>query len=313
MMDLISIVVPVFNEQNNLSLLYERICKSLNDFRIEIIFVNDGSSDNSKGIIIELLKLDDRIKLIDFSRNFGHEAATSAGVENCKGNCVIIVDADLQDPPEIIPEMIKLWKNGSDVVYGIRESRDGESIFKKISSFLFYRFLNKFSDIKIPLNVGDFRLMDKKVIDEFKKLNEKNRFFRGLVSWTGFKQTGLKFKREKRNSGKTKYNYWKLIRLAIDSITSFSVKPLAIITIMGFVVSLASFFLTVYYIIQRIFFKYPNDGWTSIIVLIIFFGSFQIFIIGIIGEYIARMFIEVKNRPLYIISEIIDKESISKK
>jgi polyisoprenyl-phosphate glycosyltransferase len=312
-MELISIVVPVYNEESNLNLLYERICKSLINFKIEIIFVNDGSTDNSYNIIIELLKNDEKIKLINFSRNFGHEAATTAGVENCMGDCAIIIDADLQDPPEIIPEMIKLWKNGNEVVYGIRDSRDGETILKKITSNLFYKFIDKFSDTKIPKNTGDFRLIDKKVIEEFKKLKEKNRFFRGLISWTGYKQTGIRFKREKRNSGITKYNYWKLIKLAIDSITSFSIKPLAIITVTGFIVSLISFFLGIFYIVQRIFFKYPGDGWTSIIVLIIFFGGFQIFISGIIGEYIARMFIEVKNRPLYIIKEIIDKKSIINK
>ena len=204
--------------------------------------------------------------------------------------------------------MIELWNKGYQVVYAERENRNGETNLKKLTSSLFYKFIAKMSDIDIPKNTGDFRLMDRKVVDDFKKLREKNRFFRGLVSWVGYKQIGIKFNRDKRNAGKTKYNYIKLLRLALDSITSFSTKPLFIITILRFIILFLSIVLAVVFILIKIAFKYPVSGWTSLIITILFFNGLQTFLIGIVGEYIARMFIEIKDRPLYLIDNVIDKD-----
>ena len=306
---IISIVVPVFNEEGNIKRLYERFTCVLREYNYEIIIVNDGSSDDSNYVIKELIQLDTRVKLINFTRNFGHEAATTAGVEYAIGDAIIVIDADLQDPPELIVEMIELWKEGFEVVYAEREKRKGETFFKKISANLFYKFLDLISETHIPRNTGDFRLMDRRVVNDFKLIKEKNRFFRGLISWVGYRQIGIKYKRDKRYNGKTKYNYFKLIRLALDSITSFSTKPLSFITLIGFMVSLFSFMLGVLFIFIKLIYKFPVSGWTSLIITLLFFNGFQIFLIGIVGEYIARMFIEVKNRPLYLIREIIDNEN----
>ena len=305
----ISIIVPVFNEENNIQPLYNELSKILIDTRYELIFVNDGSTDNSVVEICRLLENNNRIKLIDFSRNFGHEAATSAGVDYANGDAAIILDADLQDPPSLIPKMVKLWQEGYDVVYGVRESRDSETFLKKMTSKLFYRCVRLLVDIKIPVDTGDFRLIDRKVINDFKRLPEKNRFFRGLISWIGYKQIGIKFKREKRHSGKTKYNYFRLVRLAFDSITSFSTKPLTFITFIGFLMWFFSLIMVFFFIIMKILYNYSVPGWTSLVVIVLSFSGFQILLMGIMCEYLARMFIEVKNRPLYLINRIIDKNS----
>lgn len=305
---LLSLVVPVFNEQENIIELYNRLEKVLKNYRYEIIFVNDGSKDKSVEIINELIYKDKKIKLINFSRNFGHEAATTAGVGYSTGDAVVVIDADLQDPPELIHDMVRLWKEGYEVVYAEREDREGETILKKTTARLFYKFISLISDVHIPKNTGDFRLMDRKVVNDFKKLGEKNRFFRGLVSWLGYNQIGIKFKRVKRFAGNTKYNYGKLIRLSLDSITSFSTKPLSLITLSGSIISLFSFFTGIVLIFIKVFAKFPVSGWTSLIVTLLFLSGFQIFLIGIVAEYIARMFFEIKNRPLYLIKEIVDKE-----
>lgn len=307
---LLSIVVPVFNEEANINALFSRLKPALQPFNYEIVMVNDGSTDNSLSVIMELMKTESSIKLINLTRNFGHEAATTAGVDNTKGDAVVVIDADLQDPPELIPEMINLWKEGYEVVYAQRESREGETWIKKASSKLFYKFMSKLSDIPIPQNTGDYRLMDRKVVDDFKRIKEKNRFFRGLVCWVGYNQIGIMFKREKRHSGKTKYNYFKLLKLSLDSVTSFSSKPLFFITVLGFAISLFSFLLAVFFIFIKIILKFPVSGWTSLIVTLLFINGFQVFLIGLVGEYIARMFIEVKDRPLYLIKEIIDNSRI---
>lgn len=306
--ELISVVVPIFNEEDNIQSLYDSLSNVLKEYKYEIIMVNDGSNDCSDNCIKELVEKDPRVKLINFTRNFGHEAATTAGVEYAKGDAVIVIDADLQDPPELILDMIKLWENGYEVIYAQRETRKGETIIKRITASLFYKFLDLISETHIPRNTGDFRLMDRKVVNDFKKFREKNRLFRGLISWVGYRQIGIKFNRNKRHAGKTKYNYFKLFRLALDSITSFSTKPLFFITLVGFMVSLFSFFLGIYFILQKLIFKFPIPGWTSLIVTFLFFNGFQIFLIGIVGEYIGRMFIEIKDRPLYLVEEIVDNQ-----
>jgi len=305
---LLSIVVPVYNEEGNLQKLYDELIETISTYNYEIIFVNDGSMDASKEIIQALILKDSRIKLIDFSRNFGHEAATSAGVIKSKGNAVVIIDADLQDPPELIHKMVDKWQQGYQVVYAIRGDREGEKKFKKFTSSLFYKIMDYMADIQIPRNTGDFRLIDEKVVADFRKLKEKNRFFRGLICWVGYKQTGITFDRLERFSGQTKYNYLKLFRLAMDSITSFSVKPLQVITLFGVILSSISFLLILIFIVIKLFLKFPVSGWTSLIITILFFSGIQIFIIGIVSEYISRMFIEIKNRPLYLIDKIYSKE-----
>lgn len=306
---LFSIVCPAYNEAQNLESLRDEINKTLKKYNYELIIVNDGSCDNSLEIMKSLADKYSEVKILDLTRNFGHEAATSAGIKHAKGDAIIVLDADLQDPPELIPEMIEKWNEGFDVVYGTRRSRDGETSIKRITSKLFYKVLNYFSDISLPLNTGDFRLMDRKVVNEFNKLKEKNRFFRGLVTWVGYNQTGIKFDRHKRNSGKSKYNYLKLIKLALDSITSFSTKPLSFITLTGILLSTLSFILGLLFIVIKIFFEFPVSGWTSLIVTLLFLFGYQIFAIGIVGEYIARMFIEVKDRPLYIVKEFYKGEN----
>lgn len=304
---LLSVVVPCYNEEENIRAVFERVSAAVKQFDFELLFVNDGSRDNTAEEVRKIIELDGRVKLIDFTRNFGHEAATTAGVEIAKGDAVVILDADLQDPPELIPEMVKLWQEGNQVVYGQRENRKGESLLKKITAKLYYKILSKITDHPIPENTGDFRLMDRRVVDDFKKLHEKNRFFRGLVSWVGYKQTAIRFNRDKRNAGKTKYNYGKLVTLSLDSITSFSTKPLKWITFMGVVVAVLGFIAGIVFIVQKVFWNMSIEGWTSLAVIILFFSGFQIFLIGIVGEYIARMFIEVKDRPLYLVKEIVEK------
>lgn len=306
--NLISIVIPIYNEQENIKELYNSLSNTLSEQNYEIIFVNDGSTDDSYSIVQEISEKDSKVKLLSFTRNFGHEAATTAGIEYAKGNAIIVMDGDLQDPPELIPDMIKLWQSGYEVVYAEREKREGETILKKITSSLFYKFLDLVSETHIPKNTGDFRLMDRKVVEDYKKLKEKNRLFRGLVSWVGYNQTSIKFKRHKRFAGKTKYNYFKLFRLALDSVTSFSIKPLFFITMVGIFISLLSFVLGLAFVLIKLLLRFPVPGWTSLVVLILLLNGFQIFLLGIVGEYIARMFIEVKNRPLYLIKDIIDSE-----
>lgn len=308
----LSVVVPIFNEEENILLLYKRLKSVINSYKYEIIFVNDGSHDKSIKIITELTNMDTNIKLINFTRNFGHEAATTAGVEYSKGDAVVIIDADLQDPPELIEDMINLWHQGYEVVYAERQSRAGESFIKKITAKCFYKFMSSISETNLPENTGDFRLIDKKVVEDFRKLKEKNRFFRGLISWIGYNQIGIKFNREKRNGGKTKYNYRKLFKLSLDSITAFSIKPLSFITYLGFLISILSFIAAIVFIFIKIFYKFPVSGWTSLIVTILFVSGFQISLLGIIGEYIGRMFIEIKGRPLYLIKDIIDLEDKNK-
>jgi glycosyltransferase involved in cell wall biosynthesis len=308
----LSVVIPVYNEEENIDFLYKRLHNVLKQFKYEIIMVNDGSTDNTVYKIKRLIKNDSRVKLLNFSRNFGHEAATTAGVEYSNGEAVVVIDADLQDPPELIPAMINLWRQGYEVVYAQRKTRGGETLFKKATSSLFYKFMNIISDIPIPLNAGDYRLMDCRVVADFKNLTERNRFFRGLITWLGYKQIGIQFRRESRHAGITKYSYLKLIKLSLDSITSFSIKPLSLITYIGFFLSILCVLAGIVFIFVKIYMKFPVPGWTSIIVVILFMGSFQIFIIGIIGEYVGRMFIEVKSRPLYITKEVIDADTNKK-
>lgn len=300
-----SVVVPVYNEEAVAEECYKRLTAVMQALceEYELIFVDDGSRDGTNKIISDFCRADHRVRLITFSRNFGHQSAISAGIDLSEGQAVILIDADLQDPPEVIPEMIKKWKEGYDVVYGRREKRKGESLFKKTTAKLFYRFLAAQTDMDIPVDTGDFRLIDRKVCDVLTGLTEKNRYVRGLVSFAGFRQIGVPYVREERFAGETKYPLKKMLNFAADATTSFSKKPLKIAGYVGFFLSLASFvylFITIY---LKLFTDQTVSGWASIVSVTLLLNGVILMILGIMGEYIGRIYDEVKNRPLYIIKE----------
>jgi len=305
---LISIIIPVLNEEKNIPILYDRLKKSLAGFKYEIIFVNDGSWDQSQAIINSLNQKDTNLKLINLSRNFGHQIAISCGIDYAQGDAAIIIDADLQDPPEIIPSMIKKWQEGFDVVYAVRKAREGEGIFKKLSASIFYRLMRILSGTKIPLDTGDFRLISKKVILVLRRTREYQRFMRGLISWVGFPQCGIEFTRGKRFSGKTKYPLFSMIKFALDGILSFSLLPLRIVSIMG-IATVAILLLLIIYSLYRTITGHTVPGWASTTVIILFLGSIQLISVGIIGEYLGRVYEEVKRRPLYIIDSSLGIEN----
>ncbi len=300
-----SIVIPIFNEEKNIMEMYRRlhkVCKTL-DASTEIIFVNDGSKDNSADEVLQIRKNDQQVKLINFSRNFGHQIAVSAGLDFASGDSVVIIDADLQDPPEVIPNLVAQWKAGYEVVYAVRKKREGDSAFKKFTAWAFYRLLNSITGIAIPVDTGDFRLIDKKVVVSIRSLSERHRFLRGLVSWVGFKQIGVEYEREARFAGSTKYPLKKMLRFAFDAITSFSHVPLQMATFWGFIVSFIAFAASVFFLYLRFFTNNFEPGFTSIILAILFLGGIQLITLGTIGEYLGRIYDEIKARPLYLIAE----------
>ena len=300
-----SIVVPVYNEEECILETHRRL-KDVMDRSggtYEIIFVNDGSRDDSADRIRMLCRSDRALRLIDFSRNFGHQAAVTAGLHHASGQAVVIIDCDLQDPPEVILEMIARWKEGYDVVYGKRISREGETWFKRVSASMFYRLLKTLTSVDIPVDTGDFRLIDRKVCDVLGKISEKNRYLRGLVSWVGFKQIAVEYERDERFAGETKYPLRKMLRLALDGITSFSYKPLKIASYLGLAVSAFSFVYLVVVLFQRLFTDSTITGWASIVALSLLFNGIMLMVLGIVGEYLGRIYDETKNRPLYIVNE----------
>lgn len=303
-----SVVVPAYNEQEVLEETYRRLTEVMEQTNetYEIIFINDGSRDRTYEIAESLCKKDSRIKLINFSRNFGHQIAVTAGMEYSSGQAIVIIDADLQDPPHVILEMIKKWKDGYDVVYGQRLKREGETFFKKFTAKCFYRLLNKMTSMEIPVDTGDFRLIDRKVCDVMNQLQEKNRYVRGLVSWVGFKQTAVEYKRESRFAGETKYPLKKMIKLATDAILSFSYKPLRLAGFVGGILSACSFIYLIVVIIQKLFTETTQPGWASIFAIILFFNGVSLILHSITGEYVGRIYEETKNRPLYIVRETIN-------
>lgn len=305
-----SLVIPVYNEEAVLSETYQRVKKIMDSLgeSYELIFVNDGSQDKSASIIREFAREDPKVKLINFSRNFGHQAAITAGMDYARGQAVIVMDADLQDPPEVIPQMVEKWRQGYEVVYGKRMKREGESFFKKATASLFYRFLKRMTQVDIPVDTGDFRLIDRKVLLTMKLLREKNRFIRGLISWVGFKQTSVEYVREKRWAGETKYPLRKMLKLAWDGVTSFSDKPLKIATYVGFLLSAFSFVYLLVVIFQTVFGQGTVPGWASLVVINLFFNGVILIILGIMGEYIGRIYDEAKNRPLYIVESQVGFE-----
>lgn len=308
---LCSVIVPMYNEEKVIPETYRRLTKVMEtlDEDYEIIFINDGSRDNTKAMLSELCKTDKHIKMIDFARNFGHQIAITAGMDYAAGECMVIIDGDLQDPPELIPDMIKIWRSGFDVVYGKRKSRRGETFFKKFTAKMFYRLLGKLTDVDIPVDTGDFRLIDRRVCEALKQLPERSRYVRGLMSWVGFKQTAIEFERSERFAGETKYPLKKMLKLAMDGIMSFSYKPLRLASYLGTFLSLISFCYLIFVLLQKLFFpESAQSGWASTIAVSLFFNGIILLMLGIIGEYIGRIYDEAKGRPLYIISELKNME-----
>ncbi len=302
-----SVIVPLYNEEAVVQDSYKRIREVMDTTgeSYEIIFVNDGSRDSTYEKVREILKNDKNVRLISFSRNFGHQSAITAGMDHCTGQAVIVIDADLQDPPEVMLKMIEKWKEGYEVVYGKRIKRKGETLFKKATAKIFYRILSKTTDVEIPIDTGDFRLIDRKVCDALKAMPERNRYVRGLISWLGFRQTGVEFVREKRLAGETKYSMKKMFKLAWDGITAFSNAPLKLATYIGVSISAVSFLYLLVVICQKLFTDTTVQGWASLVAISLFFNGVILIVLGIIGEYIRRIYDEAKGRPIYIISEKI--------
>lgn len=304
---LLSIIIPVFNEEKNISALLDRLAPIIKAYDSEIVFVDDGSQDATVGEIKKAAQHNKNIKLVSFYRNFGHQAALEAGYLNVKGDAVITLDADLQDPPEIIPQMIESWQSGAKVVYAKRKKRDVDSYFKRVTARGFYNFINFLSDVPIPDDVGDFRLIDREVVTFLNNLPEHSRFLRGLVAWGGHPADFVYFERAARHSGETHYTLSKMVNLALEGITSFSIKPLRMATYLGFLAALSAFIVMIYTLIGKLL--YPEHyiwGWTGIFVGIVFLGGVQLITIGIIGEYIGKIYKEVQNRPHYMIQEKVN-------
>jgi glycosyltransferase involved in cell wall biosynthesis len=307
----LSVIVPLYNEESVIREMYRRLTHVLESNRLdyEIVLINDGSRDETLSIAKQLCETDKRIKLISFSRNFGHQIAITAGMDNASGQIVVVIDADLQDPPEVIVQMIDKWKEGYQVVYGVRKERKGESFFKLVTAALFYRILRRMTPLQIPVDTGDFRLIDRKVVEQLRHMRERSRFVRGMVSWVGFRQAKVEYIRDTRMAGETKYPFNKMMKFAVDGILSFSQIPLKLSSAFGFLCSVISFVMLVYGVVAKYF--YPETtirGWTSIFVASLFLGGVQLIAIGILGEYLGRIYEEIKGRPLYVIDEQINFE-----
>ena len=306
----ISLVIPMYYEEQVAEECYRRtrnVLKSIEEYDYEIIFINDGSKDKTLEILETIAKEDNKVKVISFSRNFGHQSAVTAGLKYATGDAIIIIDADLQDPPELIPDMLKYWENGYDVIYGKRKKREGESAFKLLTAKVFYETLNKLSDVEIPKDTGDFRLVDKKVVDVVNNLPEHNKFLRGLFSWVGFRQYAYEYERKERFAGKTKYPLKKMMKLAKDGIFSFSTKPLKIVGGLGIISVIISIAILIYAILSYAYsWNNLTPGWTSIMCTITFLGGVILLSVWMLGEYIGRIYEETKQRPQYIIEKAIN-------
>ena len=301
---LITILAPAYNEQEVLNLLYERLVKLMDEntnYDFEVLLVNDGSKDRTFEIMKELREKDKRICYLNLSRNYGKETAMIAGLDYCKGDAVVIIDADLQDPPELIPEMIKYWEEGYDDVYARRRTRDGETWLKKFTSKMYYRILQSFTSIQLQIDTGDFRLLDRLCVEALKSMRENQRYTKGLFSFIGYNKKEILYDRDARAAGKTKYNYGRMINLSIDGITSFTTSPLRWAAIFGMVISFVAFVYMIYIIIKTIATGVDVPGYASLMVVILFLGGIQLVFLGVIGEYLGRTFNESKHRPLYFI------------
>lgn len=304
----LSIVVPCFNEEGNITIFFERIRVALSgmaDGSFEIIFIDDGSTDKTWNIQAQLAGQSKYIKCIRLSRNFGHQIAVCAGLDNAKGDYIVIIDADLQDPPEVIPNMLEIAESGFDVVYGKRKKRSGESIFKKYTSYLYYRVLSFLSEVEIPNDTGDFRIMSKRVLETFKRMPEKHKYIRGMISWVGYKQTAFEYNRDVRNAGSSGYNLRKMVMLGLDGISSFSVKPLRMAMLLSFITAIFSILFFSIALVEWVQGE-TIRGWTSLFAIICLIGSANLFVLGIIGEYLGKVVMETKNRPTYVVDKIIN-------
>jgi dolichol-phosphate mannosyltransferase len=301
----ISVVIPFYNEEESLPLLYDRLNPVLSGIAVdyEIIFIDDGSSDGSLGFVRNLNLKDGRMKFISLSRNFGHQVASMAGIDHATKDAIVIMDADLQDPPELIPQLVAKWKEGFDIVYAKRKRREGEGLFKRLSAGIFYRLIKRLSRIDMPVDTGDFRLIDRKVAEDIKSMRIKNPYLRGMISWLGYKQTGVFFDREKRLKGKTKFSLTKMLKFAMDAVTLFSVTPLRLAVYLGFFIAFICSLYILDTIYQTVYLRITVPGWSSIMVAVLLLGSVQLISLGIIGEYIGRIYDEVRQRPLYFIKE----------
>lgn len=305
----LSIVVPIHNEQDNLLELHRRLvaaCESTGMDR-QIILVDDGSTDRSFEIIRELAEKDASVTGVRLSRNFGHEMASTAGLDLATGDAAVLMDADLQDPPEVLPQMVELWKQGNEIVYGVRRSRGGESLAKRFTSWLFYRMLNRLADVSIPADAGDFRLMDCKVVDALRNCREQSRFMRALIAWTGFRACPLPFDRQPRHSGLTNYRFFRLFWLSLDAFVGFSVAPLRIASAIGLLVTLFSLLMVVIIIVQKLFDRIDQAGYALQTTALFFIGGVQMLMLGVLGEYIGRIYRQTQNRPLYLVAEQVGR------
>ncbi len=304
---LLSIVVPVYNEEEVVGALYRRLSATLAaiPMRWEVIFVNDGSRDRTMDVLRELRVINEQIAVVELSRNFGKEVALSAGLDFAQGDAVVVIDADLQDPPELIQEFVKWWTEGYDVVYAKRVSREGETILKKVTAFLFYRFIRKMSEVSIPEDTGDYRLLSRRAVDSLKRLRERHRFMKGLFAWIGYPQKEVPYTRDPRHAGRTKWNYWKLWNFALEGITSFTSLPLKLSTYLGFIVAAGSLVYATVMVYKTVMYGNPVAGYPSLMVIILFLGGVQLISLGLIGEYLARVFDESKQRPLYLVKQYL--------
>ncbi len=300
----ISVIIPCFNEENNVETVSEALVKALKEFHsYEMLFIDDGSNDKTLKKLKEISSKNNNIKYLSFSRNFGHQNALKAGIDHATGDCAISMDADLQHPISMISSLIAKWQEGFDIVYTIRKDETDLPIFKRLTSKFFYKILNTISNTTIQQGTADFRLLDRRVLDVFKEMNESPLFIRGMVSWLGFKQYGISYTAAKRLSGESKYTFHKMLRLASEGVTSFSIKPLHLSTFLGLFIALSSFGYGIFSIFTKLFTDKAVSGWTSVITSILFMGGIQLIMLGIIGEYLGKLFLESKKRPSYIINE----------
>jgi polyisoprenyl-phosphate glycosyltransferase len=309
----LSVVVPVYNEEAVLPEFHKRLQAVLKELRglsgAEMIFVDDGSRDGTAKVLSELVRWDKTVRVLQFSRNFGHQIALTAGLDHARGDAVVVIDSDLQDPPETIPRLLDKWRDGYEVVYAVRESRERDTWFKRVTAWIFYALMRRIGNIDLPVDAGDFRLLDRKAVDAFRSLGERHRFVRGLTLWIGFRQTGVLYSRAERFAGRTKYPLGKMFKLAWDGVTSFSFAPLRVAIYLGLIVSVMSFIFGSFVIIGRLFLDqtellgFPTHGWGSLMVAVLFLAGVQLIVLGMLGEYLGRTYDEVKRRPLYILRE----------
>jgi polyisoprenyl-phosphate glycosyltransferase len=306
---LLSVIIPMLNEEDVAARTYDRLEEVLKEIEHELIFVDDGSKDRTLEVLSQRIASHPHHRVVSFSRNFGHQAAFSAGMQEAKGDAVVIIDGDLQDPPELILQMLEKWREGYQVVYAQRSKREGETAFKLLSAKLFYRIINQITSIHIPVDTGDYRLMDRCVVQYINQLPERSRFLRGLVCWVGFKQTGVLYERAERVAGTSKYPIRKMLRFAGDGITSFSSAPLKLSLAVGILATIFGMILAIWAVISKFIFANTQQGWTSLLIAVVFMGGIQLITIGIVGEYIGRIYDEVKQRPLYLVQKVIKGEA----